>query len=423
MMAQPFDWMQHIYGEVQEPLIRFALELDGRLDIDTLRDSVDLIAQAVPVAAARYDEQTCDWKSSATARANMVHLVEVGPEEREHTRHIALLAHLNPSKGPQLRITLIRTDDMPDLLVVVINHMLADGQAAKQLLCLISSTYARMAGAGSYERGIAPTVPASRSMLQLIANLDPRRLAVLMMKRTRLPKVDTKLHLPLAQGISCPRYVTRAIAVDDVRMALERTHAIGSTFNDLLLAAYGRTICSAAGIESVVLPCPVDLRRFARAGQTCGICNLTGSYVCRIPSFKQASLGQALMRVTHQMRLQKTSDECLRGPLLFNAAALALPYEGARNLYLDNAGIPKVSYTNLGATEAEQLSFGDVHVTDMLFLAATRAWPCFQLSVSTFDGICTLSATMNASDAAEDLARQVLNVTAEQIELFARQGV
>jgi NRPS condensation-like uncharacterized protein len=81
-----------------------------------------------------------------------------------------------------------------------------------------------------------------------------------------------------------------------------------------------------------------------------------------------------------------------------------------------------LSYSNLGVTHEAQVCFGRTKVTDMLVATATRPWPAFQLSAHTFGGTCTLTACMDASDEAAELAQQVLDVTAEQVELLARRA-
>ncbi|MDD2588600.1 MAG: hypothetical protein PHY60_06890, partial [Atopobiaceae bacterium] len=75
-----------------------------------------------------------------------------------------------------------------------------------------------------------------------------------------------------------------------------------------------------------------------------------------------------------------------------------------------------------GVTREAQVDFGQTKVTDMLVATATRPWPTFQLSAHTFGGTCTLTACMDASDEAAEVAQQVLDVTAEQVELLARHA-
>jgi NRPS condensation-like uncharacterized protein len=417
---QPLDLVQRHCAIYQDPVIRASLRLDGRVDADRLREACSLLTQAVPIAACVYDDTRKLWKSCPRAEARMVRVIECTPDDMERTVRAALLARINPENGPQARFSIVRPTSGPDALVVSVTHMMCDGSGFRQLLGLVTGAYARLGGEMPSERGVAPTVPTRRTLYQVTRNLEPRRTARLMVMPAHEPHPDETLRLPATPGSSRPRLLERTIDAETFLAARSHARELGATANDLLLSAYGRTLCAALGARSVVLPCPVDLRRYARAGQTCGICNLVGLYPCRVQSFGQETLRATLVNVARQMRLLKASDTCLRGPMLLTWAARMMPFE-AFSALLDAQGMPEtLSYTNVGQTSSDQLCLGDVNVVDISVWAATRTWPSFQLTAHTFDGVCRLTACTDATDEDERVAQEILDVTADLVGLMAR---
>lgn len=419
---QPLDTIQRYFDEHQEALVRCALALDGRLDLAALKEACAHVVTAVPAAAGAFDARTNCWRTFDDASVRILRLLTCDDDAFDKTVRTALLAHLNPMVAPQLRVTVVRRPTGPDTMVVCAHHMLCDFGGLRQVLALLSSAYARATGedTGS-DAAPSLTVPATRGLLQLTRNIPATHLAHVLAHDPRSPKADPSLTMPATSGSACPRLARRDIAATDFEHACAMAATVGATANDLLLASYGRTLCSAVGSDSVVLPCPIDLRRYARPGQTCGICNLTGSLSCRVSSYVREPLMATISAVSRQMRVAKASDVGLRDPLLLEAVR-ALPYDAMRGIF-ENSGMPDaLSYSNLGVTHEAQVCFGRTKVTDMLVATATRPWPAFQLSTHTFGGTCTLTACMDASDEAAELAQQVLDVTAEQVELLARRA-
>lgn len=110
----------------------------------------------------------------------------------------------------------------------------------------------------------------------------------------------------------------------------------------------------------IALPCPVDLRKYQNDGQTCGICNLTASYQCKVEIEPHETFDDTLRTVSACMSRQKRGDGCLKAPILLHALFPVLPHKAMRGLLAKVAPVRVISYTNVGSMDGERLSFGDL---------------------------------------------------------------
>jgi len=76
--------------------------------------------------------------------------------------------------------------------------------------------------------------------------------------------------------------------------------------------------------DDIIIPCPVDLRRF-NADASNSICNLTGNYYCRIKFNKNGTFEEICREISAQMHIQKNNSFCLKEPLLLHILDHGLP--------------------------------------------------------------------------------------------------
>jgi NRPS condensation-like uncharacterized protein len=102
--------------------------------------------------------------------------------------------------------------------------------------------------------------------------------------------------------------------------------------------------------------------------------------------------------VSAEMYMQKESISCLKPVMLIAALFNILSFARLRSIFDKTFTIPVVSYTNLGLLDSELLRFGNTEIKDAFLTAAVKYVPYFQITMSSYKEICTLSCNMYGTD-------------------------
>lgn len=274
--------------------------------------------------------------------------------------------------------------------------MICDGAAFKEYLYLLAGVYSAMES-GSDGRSVVDGYPARRDFAQVSDNIGLMRKLGIVLAGASAPSENPAMRLPLRSDAKDVRLAR--VVIGPVDFARIRTYAKSHkvTVNDLLLTAYARTLRNRTGCSDIVLPCPVDLRRYGKAGQRFGFCNLTSNYFCHHEMRRDESFDETLAAVAAQMKAQKKSDACLKGPLLLHALARVVSRRRLGDAFFKAAGVPTVSFTNVGIIDEDRLAFGTIRPESAFFATALKRPPSFQLSVSTFRDACTMTSSLYAN--------------------------
>lgn len=377
--------MQYLYTSFHDPVIRARLGFAGRIDADALRRAVGLSAGAIPQVRLRFDPDRARWSDEDVSSEEIVRVVET-EDDGESAAAKLLLSPIEFFKGPQMKIFLVR-GSRADTLCVVFSHLVGDGAGFRRYLYLLSELYARC-----LERAEPAALrPTDRSFRQVMRGFGRQEKLEILAAPTDYPKQDPSMFLPLQEGRGEPFLAERTLGPETLTAMKAYAKSRGATVNDLLMAAFARAHRAATGCGRLVLPCPVDLRRYAPDPDRCGVTNLSGTYSCTLSMRENEPFDVTLLIVSMQMHAQKNSLACLKGPLLLDRINRFLPFSSFRKIFSEKFRIPVVSYTNLGVFDRGRLSFGGAGITDARVATAVKHAPAFQVSASTFGGRCTLS--------------------------------
>lgn len=389
IQVQPFDCMNYFYHTVQEQFIRQLTRFDGHLDIGALKRAVDLSIRSVPLLSCCFNTKTHRWQERNFTADDIVHVVEVQSREENSCEQL-LLSAIVFSREPQLKIFLVKGPDC-DTLCVIINHMVCDGAGFKDYLYLLSDFYSKYKRNPTYSD--IPPRKTDRSLRQLLRNLSRKEKLEILCSKSDTPKLDASLILPLEGGNGHPFLALRRIEPQSFRKLKGYAKNNHVSLNDVLLTAYMRALHHITGRERITVPCPVDLRKYVLPNQECGICHLTGNYICKALVRDGDGFADTLKQVSTQTRAQKNSKGCLKGPMLLHLLYPILPFRAVRKLFT----VPVTSYTNLGVLQPESFHFEGLTVCDAFFATAVKHAPYFQVSVSTYDDCCTLTSSSRSS--------------------------
>ncbi len=416
--AEPFELMQYFYRRSHDPLIRCRIDLPAHIDVSLLKRALEVSTTAAPLVFCVFDEDRGVWAKQECDANDAVSLVDVNlanehlaNEHRASGDHIsgdqvsednppslesALLQSLDHHAGPRLRICVMRGGEK-DTLCIIVDHMICDGAGFKAYLYLLAGIYSAMEN-GSDGRNLVDGYPTRRDFGQVSQNIGFMRKLGIVFAGASAPSENPEMRLSL-QGDAKDARLARAIMspADFIRIRAYAKSRM-ATVNDLLLTAYARTLRNRTGCCDIVLPCPVDLRRYGKAGQRFGFCNLTSNYFCHLEMRRDAPFDETLSAVSAQMKAQKESDACLKGPLLLHALARVVSRRRLEHVFFKAAGVPVVSFTNLGVMDEDRLAFGAIKPESAFFATALKRPPSFQLSVSTFQDACTMTSSLYANE-------------------------
>lgn len=392
--AEAFDIMQYFYGSVQEPLIHCLIEFSEHIDEMVLTKAVIISADINPLIRCYFDinHKYPFWKEKDFKGEDIVKVVECSSSEEEQKVRL-LSSKIDVLNGPQIKIYIIRKQNS-DTLCIIMNHMVCDGTGFKEYLYTISDLYNKC----KKNVEVPKREPASRSTNQLFKNLKwSQRLGILCLKN-ELSKQKNEIKYCLEGDISNPHFITINITTEELEAIKAYAKPKGVTINDIIITAYARALYRETGNERIIIPCPIDLRKYISEKQEHGICNLTSNYICDVYINKYSSFLDILNEVSRQIKLQKSNKNCLKPVLMLELIFSLLSFNLMRKVFHKVFTIPVTSFTNLGIIDKNQLDFNDITIEYMYLTGAVKQVPYFQIAVSTYNGVCTISSNLYGTE-------------------------
>jgi len=384
---ESFDLLQYFYGRVHEPLIHGLFRLSAPLDEQALKKAVTLSARAVPLIFCVCDLKNGRprWEARPFSGEDAVRVVPAG-EDEDGVAASLLASPIDITREPQLKVFVVR-GSFKDSLLVIMNHMACDGSGFKAYLRLLCGLYTGLLNDPAYDPGIKP-VP--RGSGQLFLNFSLAEKVKILFLKYDLSALKRQTRFRLEGDKNMPLMLTRRIESDGLSRMRAYAKRKGATVNDMALCAYARALARKTGRTRVVIPCPMDLRKYRPEAKD-AVCNLTSNYFLALDIDAGAGFDETLSAVTAQMQAQKRSAACLKSVVMLETAFRLLPYRLLSRSFSRLFTIPVLSYTNLGTIDKGAMRFGGVETTAGYITGAIKYAPYFQIAVSTFDGVMTLS--------------------------------
>lgn len=393
--AEAFDAMQYFYNVVNASHIHCVIHFDRHVDEEVLKEAVTVSANALPLIKCGFIVSPWRpyWREQDFTGEDMVHMVEAGSKVEEQ-RSKLLASDIDIAHGPQLKIYILREKNS-DTLCIIMNHMICDGAGFKEYLYLVSDLYAILKNKNS---SIPELRFVSRSTRQLFKNFNFFDKLAILFSRYDLSKQKQQEPYCLQGDMTNPIFSTLHISKEEFLHLKYYAKSHRVTVNDLIVTAYARVFNRETGNKRIVVPCPVDLRKYLNPKAEHGIANFTSNYICDVTFGQKDSFEETLAQVSGQLARQKLSRNCLKPVLMMEAAYHLAPFRILEKAFGSIFTIPIVSFTNLGVIDNKRLNFGDVEIVDAYVTGTVKNIPYFQVGVSTFDDVCTLSCNLYGTD-------------------------
>ncbi|MBT0132348.1 module of peptide synthetase [Listeria seeligeri] len=393
--AEPSDVKHFISAEnmKNDHHLHTVLTFDNHLNISTLKKAVQLSAEKLPLLLCHFKETSngASWQESVFSADDLVFLVETTTPDEEVNQ--ALVKKLSTENGPQICLTVIRTKTS-DQLVIILNHMLADGAGFKQYLYLLSDLYSKLLENPEYHVKLSP---GSRGLKQVFDQFPRKQKHEILTKQKNQSPVQNP-KIPLQGDANNPRIIWTKTSKQQFASLISYAKKHNATVNDVFFAAMALTIHQVTGQTAMSIDCPVDLRKYLPKNRTPGITNLTANITCQIAATDSlTSFEETLHIVKKSLQPQKNSLAALRIyyllEIIFQKKSYAIAKKASEKLY----SIPKTSFTNIGIIDEEKLVFKNSYLQDCFICGSLKYAPFFQVAATTFRGELTLSTNLHGT--------------------------
>lgn len=377
------DFVEASHRHKVYPLMYCHMEITGHLDIHRLKTAIQLTSHYVPeILYTYYFKQK--------------RFTDMGFTVDDAIIWGDTLFGWDLSKKPQLQIT-IRRQEKKDIVIVGISHILTDGEGFLQYLYLLAFLY-------NNEQSLNLSLKNHRELAPILKNIHIQKQTeqTRQGKRKRVP--------PLRSYCKDTNYfcLVSRISENDFLLLHAEAKKNHATLNDVFMTAYARVIARLKNIDTVTIPCPADLRRFSDISDELTIANMTGIYRrITIEVNPRHTFSETLSQVHIEMELQKSRYRCFAGIQLLAYAYHKIPHLLLGKVIEAAYRLPPVSYTNIGRIDSQKLLFHNCRITDCYITGTYRLPPDFQLSISTFQNVCTLNCTL-AGKPGDDAAGQYI---------------
>lgn len=354
----------------QDALIRAVVTLDGHTDPARLRRALRLLLDAEPIAGCRLVE---GGRRPYAERVPDLDHIELLTEfdlpdaaAADETLERWSLTPLDPHEGPQLCAALVRCAGRGDTLCIKLQHMLCDGAGTLDLLYELSAIYTALERDPTYAP--KPNVHGDRGYWQILRRLSLRELREAL--RTRpFPWMAMNGAIwtlpPLPPGEGPGALVVRELPVGQLATIKAFARAHGATVNDVLLAAWYRSIHRLARPEPgtrLVVMTHVNLRRWLPNRQAGGLANLSQMVFTSIGTELGDTLADTTALVHAEMERVKATPPMLGMQLRM---ALMSPARLERKMRQRMANMPRRPrlgipplFNNIGVVDPTRLRLG-----------------------------------------------------------------
>lgn len=388
--AEAWDILQYLFKakRINDHTLHFIAKFSGKLDLELLSKAIDISINVFHLIRCRYNESKRRpyWEEAGYTASDIIEFVEIQNGNQEYIKQY-LYQQIEAFNGPQLNIKLIRVEDK-DTLCILMSHMLCDAAGFKEYLYVLSSIYSNIENNQDYQ-----AIPRkNRKVKQILKNLSITEKVKIMFSKANIFTYDD-VKFELEGDLSNPFIEIRTINKEDFSRLKVYDKEHEATINDIMLTAYIRVLFELFG-RCVTIPCTVDLRKYLPNHRGEGFCNLCTNLICNIGDETGRTFEETLYKVKKEMNKQKSNIACIKSVAMLEKVFDILPYKIARGIVEKKFVNPPIAFTNIGIIDEKQLAFGDSDIIEAYMTGSIKYDPYFQLAVSTFDNVATLSVNL-----------------------------
>ncbi|MBQ9114885.1 MAG: hypothetical protein IJY07_03005, partial [Clostridia bacterium] len=394
---------------------------DGQIDIDALKKAYMAVVAEIPVLHSTYHNNFIKpyWVINDTySPEDFFSFVETDDPIKELDDFMGFTV---PANGRvQFRARVIRSQGK-DILGVVVNHMCFDGSDMRYFNIKVVETYNQYVKEGI----LAPDIKkGTRSADQVYYQLSEEDQKIAKGLYKNISTVENKVTFPFAKddGSEKCRLVREKLCREDFLKMKAKGKEMGATINDVLLAAYFRTLYKYINTDgaSITVPCMYDLRKYT-GGSSLGLTNMIGFMPCTLSPDVGETMADTVQKV--KASLQGAKDDRFTGlyslPLL-KLAYTILPHcisEIAIRIGYTN---PYIGMSNIGIINPLEFAFDGLTLIDAFYSGAVKYKPYMQLALTTFQNEITFSVGIRGNDQDAEIFHNFMKDIIQEIQTFSQ---
>lgn len=390
--GDPLNIIHTVGLETVAPVVRVELTFAQALDKPKFEQALHAVVGVVPELGCRYVLAT---NSYTPIDAPLIHDAVANPDADARNWRL--------TEAPQLRVYW-QSDQH---LVIYISHVFADGAGAKELLYLIAQAYrdggAALAGKTNSTDAAWLQAQVAKHQIQAAGADHPAKPLSLPALADDAKKTYRVGHLTLSAT------TTQAL--------IHAAKALGVTVNDVVMAAFGRSVQRFSDTSRIALACPTDMRQFAPDDQR-RIANFTSRYNFDIDAPDAEPFAAIVQRVHEAMVKNKQTRQCFDSIQDLLAQVHTAPLAELQQTVAANYHMRDIAYTNFGVLAQDQLDFG-VALNQVIMTGGFRTAPAYQTAVATYAGRLTLAFNMIGNETDYRFGIALLHLQELLIENFA----
>ena len=403
MRGQGLDRLQSLRdGKVICPVINCHLQLEGSFDRKRLARAVEQTRSYVPELFYSYDKRRGCFTENHSEKIRVLYPIE------NNLPRIAGRGW-DPTTGPQLRIG-YRQEGKMTSLVIGMTHFISDAKGVLTYISLLTALY--NGETPPFKPGNTRSIASMVHKTRVGPSTCQEKQAVRQNKNSGLPGKN-------GGGLFC---LNMELSSPQMEQLSHKAHEYGATMNEVFLAAYARVITRLHGMDTVLIPCPADLRRFGNFAHILTVANMTGLYRVAVEVRKEHRFTDTLQQLHLEMLTQKKRRRCFAGLSLLQRLGGRIP--PALLKYPVRTGYPSVpfSYSNIGVIDGEGVHFRGCRTRKCFLTGAYRKAPDFQLTVSTYQNTATLNTVLCGNDVRRRNAARVLSLVRRELLDWIREA-
>ncbi len=422
--STPFDWYNFVAQDCNSnALIQMVLHFAAPLDFRRLQQAMACCTVADPVLGCFFDvdSTTPRWRE-ARAKQLEAMCVKVRTDCVAYEVDQFLARRLDAVTECPVKVALVcERSGGACVLVAKVHHALCDAAGALQFVRLLGEMYSQLARDASYmprsgvpARGTAPFY----EFFGMEDSLEAKKARADMSLLTNFPCTWGAPAGSSDGGGFAYRTVTfSAVKTQGV---LEYTRSAGVSVNDVLLAAYHRSLVKVLRPDQAEkeVQFTANLRKYAREGAAAySICNFSNTYTVNLPvggSFDRL-VAQTARAVAEVLEPEKVLQSVLVNELMSTDYKALVDYYTTCWEDVVKTGLCTPMISNLGRINDLPVAFDGAEPAAMYVVSPAFKGPSFMLCASTYKGQMTLCAAYDRGSTADGFVEGVL----EEMDVLA----
>ena len=421
LKAEMWDRLQYFFKHFFDRTMHCVTYYDGQLDQDILQKVYYNFAINAPILRStfKYNPIRPYWKVNDIKYSDFFKLIITDKVNLDKEINSFLLSIIYPTDKTQFKIRLFRCNGK-DVLVCLFNHMCFDGGDLKYVQEKVSEAYTQLSLGKEYKFDIKNGTRSASQVYSSMSKEDKKAAKSLYKNVTNIDKI----YFPFTDKSDSdkPRIIKHLIDADTFLAMKSKSKSMGYTLNDIIIAAYARALMNVCDLpldRCFTIPNMIDIRRYIEGGKTSGLTNMTSIIQCKLEGGVGNDIFDTVKNANSAMnKLKQDKFMGLYGLPLINLAYTIFPQFISDIALKIGYKTPLCALSNIGIIDDAKIKMSEIQAEYSYLTGGIKFKPFFQLALTTYKNVITLSLAIKCSDQDEIKIKEFYKFFIEEINHF-----